>query len=258
MKHLFSSYKVAFLLGALFISCQSPRHKAYSITEMSSEALAIDSSYDDSIDKGAKEILDVYSQQVHKKMNTVIGVSEQTMINAGPPENLLSNLVADVLRKSTFPYIKKYADIGLVNQGGLRNTLTKGNITIGNIYEILPFENSLTILTLKGKDLKQLLEVVGRRGEGISNAKIVLDKNKKVQKILVGNHPIDKDKDYVVATIDYLAEGNSDMTPLLKATHSIAPEGATLRDLMLRYIKNETKNKRSIHSQIDYRIIIKK
>lgn len=68
----------------------------------------------------------------------------------GGPESLLSNLVADVLKGAATQVLGKPADMGLMNMGGLRNILSEGEITCGNIYEILPFENSLCVVTLKG------------------------------------------------------------------------------------------------------------
>ena len=65
------------------------------------------------------------------------------------PESLLSNLIADVLREAAVEVLGKPADMGLINIGGIRNSLTEGDITTENIYEILPFENSLCVLTMK-------------------------------------------------------------------------------------------------------------
>ncbi|MCQ5273403.1 5'-nucleotidase C-terminal domain-containing protein, partial [Schaalia odontolytica] len=66
--------------------------------------------------------------------------------------------MADVLRGAAVQVLGKPADMGLVNIGGLRNVLTEGPVTCGNIYEILPFENSLCVVTLKGADLNHLFE----------------------------------------------------------------------------------------------------
>ena len=101
-------------------------------------------------------------------------------MDKGAPESLLSNLVADVLRGAAAQVLGKPADMGLVNMGGLRNVLTEGPITCGNIYEILPFENSLCVVTLKGVYLKQLFEsIAARGGEGVSGVKLRITKSRK-------------------------------------------------------------------------------
>ena len=105
--------------------------------------------------------------------------------------------------------------MGLVNMGGLRNVLTEGPITCSNIYEILPFENSLCVVTLKGVYLKQLFEsIAARGGEGVSGVKLRITKSGKLLGATVAGKPVVDDKLYTVATIDYLADGNSDMTAL--------------------------------------------
>ena len=87
----------------------------------------------------------------------------------GAPESLLSNLVADVLRNAAGQVLGKPADMGLINMGGLRNVLTEGPITCENIYEILPFENSLCVLTMKGVYLKELFNnIAACHGQGVS------------------------------------------------------------------------------------------
>ncbi len=48
--------------------------------------------------------------------------------------------------------------IGIINSGGIRGDLEIGNITYADMLTILPFQNSVDFLQLKGEDLKQLLE----------------------------------------------------------------------------------------------------
>ena len=71
--------------------------------------------------------------------------------------------------------------MGLVNMGGLRNVLTEGAVTCGNIYEILPFENSLCVVTLKGVYLNHLFEnIAARGGEGVSGVQLQITKDGKL------------------------------------------------------------------------------
>lgn len=80
--------------------------------------------------------------------------------------------------------------MGLVNMGGLRNVLTEGPITCGNIYEILPFENSLCVVTLKGVYLKQLFEsIAARGGEGVSGVNLRITKSGKLLGATVAGKP---------------------------------------------------------------------
>jgi 2',3'-cyclic-nucleotide 2'-phosphodiesterase (5'-nucleotidase family) len=147
--------------------------------------------------------------------------------------------------------------MGLVNMGGLRNVLTEGPITCGNIYEILPFENSLCVVTLKGVYLKQLFEsIAARGGEGVSGVNLRITKSGKLLGATVAGKPVVDDKLYTVATIDYLADGNSDMTALIQAEKRDCPPGATLRGLFMDYVEQQTAAGKKITSRMEGRITV--
>lgn len=179
-------------------------------------------------------------------------------MDKGAPESLLSNLVADVLRNAAAQVLGKPADMGLINMGGLRNVLTEGSITTENIYEILPFENSLCVLTMKGVYLKELFNNIAvRHGEGISGVQLLITKDGKLLQGTVGGRPIEDDQLYTIATIDYLADGNDGMTALPQAEKRECPDGATLRGLFMDYVERQTAAGKKITSRLEGRVTVK-
>ena len=169
-----------------------------------------------------------------------------------------ANLVADVLKGAATQVLGKPADMGLMNMGGLRNILSEGEITCGNIYEILPFENSLCVVTLKGSVLKELFAAIAAcKGEGVSGVRLEITKDGKLLDGTIGGKPIDDNKLYTVATIDYLADGNDGMGPLAKAEKRDCPPGATLRGLFMDYVEQQTKAGKKITSRMEGRITVK-
>ena len=120
----------------------------------------IDSTYDVAPDAEAMALLAPLQGEDRQYDVPGSGHCRRCLWIKGAPESLLSNLVADVLRGAAAQVLGKPADMGLVNMGGLRNVLTEGPVTCGNIYEILPFENSLCVVTLKGVYLNQLFEAL--------------------------------------------------------------------------------------------------
>lgn len=208
----------------------------------------IDAAYDASPDAEAVALLAPYKAKVDSVMYRVVGTAEMSM-DRGAPESLLSNLVADVLRQAAVQVLGKPADMGLVNMGGLRNVLTEGAVTCGNIYEILPFENSLCVVTLKGVYLKHLFEnIAARGGEGVSGVQL---------QATVAGKPVADDKLYTVATIDYLAEGNDGMAALIQAEKRDCPQGATLRGLFMDYVERQTAAGKKLTSRMEGRITVK-
>lgn len=241
----------------LFTSCHSTREVSnYEITQSGGSRICMDSTWDNAPDEKVANILMPYKADVDKKMYQVIGVSAMKM-EQKRPESLLSNLVAEVLRCAAECVLKHPADIGLMNMGGLRNILPEGDITVSTVYEILPFENSLCVLTLKGTDVKQLMEVIASlKGEGISGACVQMTADGKLVSATVQGQPIVDDKEYTVATIDYLADGNDGLLPLVQSIQRECPDEMTLRGIFLDYVKDQTAAGKSITSKLDGRITI--
>ena len=244
MKQNYAKIISGFILAGLltFSSCQSTHEMAktdYQIAKVEGRMIDIDAKWDTHPDADAVAILKPYKEKIDNMMYEVIGSSEQKM-DKGHPESLLSNLVAEVLRQAATKVQDKPADMGLVNMGGLRNILPAGDITVGTVYEILPFENSLCVMKMKGTHLKALLTSIA----SLLNA-------------TVGGQPIDDNKLYTVATIDYLADGNGSMEAFLQADDRVCPEGATLRGLFLDYVRQQTAAGKKITSALDGRITVK-
>lgn len=242
-------------LGTMFllVSC----HSVYDVTKVEGSMQPIDSTFDVNPDVEAVSLLAPYKAKIDSMMYRVVGTAEMSM-DKGAPESLLSNLVADVLRNSAAQVLGKPADMGLINMGGLRNVLTEGPITCGNIYEILSFENSLCVVTLKGKYLNDLFEnIAARRGEGVSGVQLQITKDGKLLQATIGIKPVENDKLYTVATIDYLADGNDGMTALPQAEKRECPQGATLRGLFMDYVEQQTAAGKKITSRMEGRIFVK-
>ncbi|WP_294628392.1 5'-nucleotidase C-terminal domain-containing protein [uncultured Bacteroides sp.] len=261
MKQMYVKYLIVAALagGFLFTSCRSAQEKVshYQVAKVEGSMIQIDASWDSHPDRKATEILKPYKDKVDKMMYEVIGSSEMKM-DKGGPESLLSNLVASVLQEAAASVLGHPADMGLVNMGGLRSILPKGEITVGTVYEILPFENSLCVLTMKGADMKRLFQAIAaRHGEGVSGIRMAMNGKGELLDAAIGGNPVEDNRLYTVATIDYLADGNDGMDPLLQAETRECPEGATLRGLFLDYVRTQTARGKAITSVLDGRITLK-
>lgn len=258
MKRVYVCYGIG--LALLFASCHSTSRifqTNYELVTVKGETVSIDSILDKYIDIRSAAILKPYHEKVVRQMTEVIGVSDGRMAK-GKPESLLSNLVADVVRNAPVQVLGTAADVGLVNDGGLRNILPKGKITIGTIYEILPFENTLCVLTIKGVYLKDMLQAVASlHGEGISGVQMEISSDGHLLNAFVRGQSIEDNQTYTVATINYLAEGNGRMGALLKAENKICFDDMTIREIFIDYIRKQTAQGKTIGSRLDGRIAIK-
>ena len=176
---------------------------AYEVTKVEGRLVAMDSTWDARPDSAAVALLLPYVNRVDSAMRHVLGQAAVSM-EVGRPESLLSNLIADVLREAAAKTLGRPADMGLVNMGGLRSSLTRGDITLENVYEILPFENTLCVMTLKGRVLRQLFENIAvRRGEGVSGVKLVVSKDGRLLEASVDGQPVGN-----MSAREYFRRGN--------------------------------------------------
>lgn len=237
----------------LLVSC----HSAYRVTRVEGGRILMDSVWDAGPDAEATALLAPYKVKVDSMMYRVVGTAAVSM-DRFKPESPLSNLIADVLRKASAEVVGIPADIGLMNIGGIRNSLAAGPVTMESIYEILPFENSLCVLTMKGTAMKHLFEDMAMHGgEGVSGVRLEISADGKLLKASIGGKPVEDERMYTVATIDYLADGNDGMKSLALADKRICPDGATLRDLFVKYVEKQEAAGKKITSRMEGRIIIK-
>lgn len=198
-----------------------------------------------------------YRDSLDMKMGTVLGLAAHDMPRFRP-QSPLGNFASDVLREGGTKFYGKPMDVGIMNVGGLRNDLYAGDIKLGDIYRIFPFENTLSILEIKGADLEEAIhQIEGKKLEAISGMQITLqtiDEHPRAVDMKVDGKPIDPERIYYVATIDYLAEGNDGLYALTKAVKN-TNSGILLRNLMVDYVKEMSQNGKQIDGLIDNRII---
>ena len=240
---------ILYVLAFTFIAC-SP--KTWQITDSSSTRIALDASTQSMADSNYITYLKPFKQTVDKEMNVVIGEASETM-RGHAPESLLSNFSADVYRQVASEALRQQIDIAIVNLGGLRTQIPAGTITLRKVFELMPFENELVVVWIKGDKLYDLLQFFAKvGGEGVSGLRMLIDNGKAVE-ISIGDNPLDVNKLYSIATNDYLAGGNDKMYQLAMYEKRVNTS-IKVRNMLLQYIKNETQMGRKIQSKLDGRI----
>ncbi len=242
--------KLKFILIAVLItslSCQTP--PVSTPRPATSMAVATHSAITSKIpsDPKIEEIIKPYREQLQKEMDTVIGKSEVNMTR-GNPESLLGNFVSDVILDTARRFGQ--VDFALTNNGGLRAPIYKGNITIRNIFELMPFDNRIVLARFTGEQMEVLLtEIVKKGGTPVSGITIVSTNG--IVNATVGRKKFDPNRSYTVATIDYLMHGGGNLESMWKGK-IIKDTHVLLREALIAYVKKH----RVIHPQIEGRIII--
>lgn len=130
-------------------------------------------------------------------------------------ETPIGNFAAEVLREAAG------ADIGIMNTGGIRAPIPRGPVTVADIYSTFPFDNSIVVVPMRGDDVRRMLDFVARRlGKSdfaqVSGVRFEISRDY-ASGIRVNGHPLDTDRVYRVATIDFLYEGGAGYTLFRKA-----------------------------------------
>ncbi|MDR1584593.1 MAG: 5'-nucleotidase C-terminal domain-containing protein [Prevotellaceae bacterium] len=241
-----------FIASVFLLSLASCRQETWRIVQATSVKIPVDSSAELIADKDYQAFILPYKQQIDSELNTVIGRSATAMAVARP-ESLLSNFSADMLREAASEKLDTIIDIAIVNVGGLRTQLPKGDITKRHIFELMPFENELVVLWLRGEKLSELLDIIASvGGEGISGIKMGIKNNNAVN-VLINGQPLEPDKLYAIATNDFLAGGNDKLTPLAEYERRV-DSGLKLRNVYIDYIVSKTQKGGEIQSKLDKRI----
>ncbi|MCD0455646.1 5'-nucleotidase C-terminal domain-containing protein [Chryseobacterium sp. LC2016-27] len=194
-------------------------------------------------DEGFAKFIEPYTLKLNKEMNQKISYTQVDLTKEGDNSNL-GNLLADYTFDGADVWTKanlnKNVDAALINIGGIRTTIGKGDILLKNVFEVMPFENEVIIVKMKGSDVQGLFDYYAKTQVNNPVSHLYIETNNgQLTKTLINGKVVDPNQDYYIATSDYLALGGDNMKFFSKG-ESI-PTGIKLRDLFIDYFKNNAK-----------------
>lgn len=221
-----------FFIGVLFllIGCRPTlqvskiQYSGYGI----SKNRAVDSSY--------IKMLSSYSDSVNKTMNEYLVQNERDLTKE-TPNSTLGNFLADAYLWAAKNKVDPRAEMAFMNHGGVRiNRLAQGNITRGMIYEVMPFDNVLVIVEVKGNILKEYLDRIASEGGGGGISGVMMKINdRKASEILVNGQALDLNKTYFMVNSDYQVDGGGGFTAFKNLQQKRS--GYLQRDAIIDYCK---------------------
>jgi 2',3'-cyclic-nucleotide 2'-phosphodiesterase (5'-nucleotidase family) len=175
-------------------------------------------------------IINPYRDSLRGEMDRVVGFSPMNMIATRPSSSLM-NWVADVIFVDQTRTVRlSIPTFCLLNKGGIRSSINKGNITYGDVFKLMPFDNQIVWVQLPIeclKDIETYLRATG--GEPIANARI---ENGKLQI----NGMRDDATHFWVITSDYMMNGGDKATFFSKQT-AVNHTGRLVRDAIMSEIE---------------------
>ena len=232
------------------------------------------------ISPGGKENREVgsivakYQKQVDSFMDVTVGESLVDLdgVNVRRQETNLGNLITDIMRKAAG------ADAAIINGGTIRTSIKKGKIKVSDVYAVVPFDNYIVAIKLTGRQIRETLEhgvSAIEAGEGrfpqISGIAFTFNRHaqagSRVKEVFIGGRPIVADKEYTVATNDFLAAGGDGYKAFGNAVKSskdyaviggamkgdklvYSNAGKWLRDVVIEFIKS----RKEIYPRVEGRI----
>ncbi|MCA6448754.1 MAG: 5'-nucleotidase C-terminal domain-containing protein [Chitinophagaceae bacterium] len=204
-------------------------------------------------DTAIVSLLAPYGAALNESMNKVIGFSNN-QLSAKQPESGLGNFMADCMRIMAEKKFGRKVDAGFMNQGGIRSYIPKGNITVGRIFELMPFDNLLVLQEVKGAVLQQFLDKMASDGGWPVSAGLTMGiQDKKAVNVQINGKPLDIAAVYVIANSDYVANGGSDCEMLRRIPQQ--NKGYLMRDALIDFVSDLTRQGKPLDYHIENRVV---
>jgi 2',3'-cyclic-nucleotide 2'-phosphodiesterase (5'-nucleotidase family) len=247
IKHLF---RLGFIL--LLCSCKQD----FNLIKIEGKRIEINDSI--ASNETIESFVKPYRENVNKNLDSIISYAPETYSKTnGEFNTAIGNFMADAVFSESNTVFKqrtnKNIDLVLLNHGGIRAIIPEGNITTRTAYEVMPFENSVVVVALKGKQINEMLTYLSKakRAHPVSNQlQLILNSDFSIKSALINGKTIDEEKIYYVATNDYLYNGGDRMT-FFKPNDSLYVLDYKIRNILIdKFKKTDT-----INPKIDDRFI---
>ena len=238
MKRIF----VILLLPFLLFSC---KNQELGIKKVEGHQITVSDSIPE--DTRIEEFIAPYRAHIAKEMDSILAYAPRDLDKKeGDLNTAIGNMMADAVMELADPVFQKRTgnsiDVVLLNFGGIRSTINKGDITTRTAYQIMPFENEVIVAEMKGEALLEMIDylIEANTAHPISGLELWINDKGEIKKAFVKGAPIDKNKIYYVATNDYLFQGGDNMSFFSAALDSQYLD-YKIRNLLIDYFrKNDT------------------
>lgn len=234
-------YNLAILLAFfMFFSCKTEQKQT--VYKVEGKQIPITENYSE--DKKIQQFITPYKNHIDKDLDSILAYNPVNQDKSkGKWQTNIGNLLAETTLILGRPIFKareeKNIDFCMLNHGGIRSVIPKGNVTSRTAYKVMPFENSLVVIGLSGKEVQQLVNylIKGKKPHPISGIEILLNKEEtEAIAIRINDKPIKENQIYYVATSDYLANGGDGMNFFKNSTIKFVLD-YKLRAILLDYFK---------------------
>lgn len=246
-----------YILTLIWLLVSSGCHRYQVISQPEGTYIEVKPGTSNQPDNEIQTLLKPFRDSVSKEMDKVIGISSVAM-EKGKPESLLGNFVSDVCKAKIDSILvgqgQPSSDFFIFNIGGLRGALPQGNITLGNVYQVMPFDNELVWVDLPYDSLLSVIRYIREKGGApVSGISMRLGGGGLETVTLLNGKPLIPSNSFRVGTNDFLARGGDGMN-MLNIESNIHSTGVKVRDALISHIILMDQSKNPIESVSDGRI----
>lgn len=240
---------LSLLIAVVGVAACNP---GYHLTNRTASRIGVDSAVAPA-DSSVVRFLTPYRQGLDKTMNEVLTRSTGR-IEKGQPDGPLNDLLTDALLQQATQRYGKPIDCSHLNFGGIRNNLPQGDITTGSIFEVMPFDNQLVVLTVTGEMLQQMLNHFANGNKLVVGGLRAKLRDGKAQSVTFTNgRTLQPSETYTIVTSDYVADGG-DNAGFLKNPVKRESLNYLMRDALIDYFRQQGKSGQPLTPTSDGRI----
>jgi 2',3'-cyclic-nucleotide 2'-phosphodiesterase (5'-nucleotidase family) len=185
-----------------------------------------------------EDYLKPYRASLIEKTEAVIAKLNIDLTKSGS-SSTLGRFASQVILEKSREYSKLPVDFALLNNGGLRKPLYKGDIKIKDIYELMPFDNYIVVVSVNGSEVKKMCNEIKRHhGLPMAGITIITGETDK-DSCKVNNKEIDEKKEYLIATINYLYNVGEGVPSLKNGKLVKNMTNRLFRDAIIEYFKEK-------------------
>ena len=243
---------ILFFFSFLLIACKNNSHE---VSKINAKQLKIGNEVKQ--DSSIIQLFTPYKKKMTKEITKSLSFSPKILERTdGNLQSTLGNLVADLSYEKANELFKnktgKTVDFSMSNYGGIRAAIMKGDVTVSNAFELMPFDNTIVVVELNYDKIKALFNyfVAKKRAHPLSkNIQLTIENDS--YNVLINGKTIKKHRTYFVATSNYLQKGGDGMI-FFSEPESLFDSNFLIRDAIVDYFKS----KDTLRANLDNRVIV--
>jgi len=259
MKQLYSKRRIIYTLYIsviilFFSQCNQPKQQLYP-QQSKNEYLRVITDSTHKSNAKVETMIRPYRDKMEADMNEVVGFSNAEMQKSKPSgalNNIVSDMMLDVISKKSDVDI----DFCLINYGGLRRPLPKGELLKSDIFQLMPFQNEAVLVKVNPEGMKNLFKYLYLSGgQPVSDLKVVFNDSANFD-ARIKNQAWDSTRSYWILTSDYTANGG-DRMDFFSQKDSTILTGQLIRNAIFTYLDSLQNNNLVLEKDTVSRIIFK-